>query len=69
MAEKHYIKGTAKAVPTQYGEILNLSLSLDDLKTCKVHNGYIRLQVSKRQSEGKYGETHSVTENTYEKPA
>lgn len=66
MAEKKYIKGSAKATQTRYGEILNLSLSLDDLKTCKLHNGFIRLQVTKRQSEGKFGETHSVTENQYE---
>lgn len=63
---KKYIKGTAKAVQTQYGEILNLSLSLDDLKTCKLHNGYVRLQITKRAAEGKYGETHSVTENQYQ---
>ena len=68
MATKKYIKGSAKAIQTQYGEILNLSLSLDDLKTCKIHNGFVRLQITKRASEGKFGETHSVTENTYEKP-
>lgn len=67
MSNKKYIKGTAKAVQTQYGEILNLSLSLEDLQTCKSHNGYIKLQVTKRQAEGKFGETHSVTENTYER--
>jgi hypothetical protein len=63
---KKYIKGSAKAVQTQYGEIINLSLSLEDLKTCKLHKGFIRLQITKRQSEGQFGETHSVSENTYE---
>lgn len=67
MAQKKYIKGTAKAVQTQYGEIINLSLSLEDLQTCTVHNGFVRLQITKRQAEGKFGETHSVSENTYEK--
>jgi hypothetical protein len=66
MSDKKYIKGNARAVQTQFGEILNLSLSLDDLKKCKLHNGFIRLQVKKRKEEGKFKETHYVVEDTYE---
>lgn len=67
MGSKHYIKGSAKAIQTEFGEIINLSLSLDDLKTCKTHKGFIRLQITKRVAEGRFGETHSVSENLYEK--
>jgi hypothetical protein len=28
---KNYIGGSARAVPTQYGEILNLSIKVEDL--------------------------------------
>lgn len=65
MAEtKRYIKGSAKAVPTQYGEIINLSLSIDDLNSLPVNKGYIKLSIGKRASEGKYGETHNVWDNS-----
>jgi hypothetical protein len=32
MADKKYIGGSAKAIKTQYGEIMNISLKLEDMQ-------------------------------------
>lgn len=65
METKNYINWSAKVVQTQWGEILNLSLKLEDLQRIVNEKGYVAISVSKRKEPGKYGDTHSVYQNTY----
>lgn len=67
MADKKYIGGSAKAVSTQYGEILNLSLKLEDMQAIANEKGYVNMTVLKRKEPGQYGDTHYVVENDYQK--
>jgi hypothetical protein len=67
MADKKYIGGSAKAVSTQYGEILNLSLKLEDMQAIVNEKGYVNMTVLKRKEPGQYGDTHYVVENDYQK--
>ena len=63
--EKKYIKGSAKAVETKYGEIINLSLNLDELNSCQSESWYIRLSIMKRKEADQWGNTHYIVENTF----
>lgn len=65
MADKKYIGGSAKAVKTQYGEILNLSLKLEDMQEIVNERGYVSMSVMARREPGQYGDTHYVVENDY----
>ncbi len=67
MADKKYIGGSAKAVSTQYGEILNLSLKLEDMQAIVNEKGYVNMTVLKRKEPWQYGDTHYVVENDYQK--
>lgn len=62
---KNYVKGSAKVVKTQYGELLNVSLSMDDLSNLPQYKGYVRLTFAPRKEIGQYGDTHSIFENDY----
>jgi len=63
---KNYIKWSAKMVKTQYWEILNLSLSLEDLQRLPQYKWYVRLTIAPRKEPGQYGDTHSIFENDYQ---
>lgn len=68
MAEttKNYIGWSAKEVTTTYGKMINVSLRKADLDKLPVsEKGFIRLTISERKEIGKFGDTHSVFENTY----
>ena len=67
MADKKYIGGSAKAVSTQYDEILNLSLKLEDMQAIANEKGYVNMTVLKRKEPGQYGDTHYVVENDIRK--
>ena len=67
MSEKNYIGGSAKAVQTQYGEILNVSLRLADMQAIANEKWYVNMSILKRQSEWQYWDTHYVVENDYKK--
>ena len=70
MSDKVYLKCSAKARQTNYGEMLNIGVKADDLIAfAKQHangRGYVNLTVSARKEPGKFGDTHSVTLDTYE---
>ncbi len=67
MADKKYIGGSAKAIQTQYGEMMNLSLKLEDMQAIVNEKGYVNMTVMKRKEPGQYGDTHYVVENDYQK--
>lgn len=66
MAEKNYIKGSAREFTfSNGGSNINLSLSLDALTAIANDKGYVNITVAPRQEADRYGNTHSVFENTY----
>lgn len=69
MADKIYLKCSAKARTTQFGEVLNLGIKVEDLADfCRKHKnerGYLNLTISPRRETGQYGDTHSVYLDTY----
>lgn len=67
MSDKKYIGWTAKAVSTQYGEFINLSLKLSDMQAIVNEKGYVNMTVMKRKEVGQYWDTHYVVENDYQK--
>ena len=71
MNSKIYLNCSAKARQTQYGEFLNLGFKVADLIAFAQEHanerGYLNLTVAPRKEPGKYGDTHSVTLDTYVK--
>lgn len=52
-------------VKTQYGELINLKLNVQDLEKLNQQRGFVRLTVAPRKEKWKYGETHTIYENEY----
>ncbi len=73
MAEKTYLKCSAKARTTTHGEMINIGVKSTDLIAfAQAHTnerGYVNLTVSQRKEPGKYGDTHSVALDTFEPKA
>ena len=70
-SEKIYVpKASARARTNTYGEFINLSFDVDALRAfAEQHRnskGRVNFTVSKRREEGKFGETHSITLDTFE---
>lgn len=63
-AVKNYIGGSARAVPTQYGEILNLSIKVEDLLKIQNAKWYAAVSVFKRKDTSEFGDTHYLIDNT-----
>jgi len=64
--EKQYVRAGARAVATQYGQLLNLNLNIEDLKEIANDDGWIKLTVGERREPSEKGNTHSVWVNDYE---
>ena len=73
-SDKVYVpKSSARERQTQYGALMNLSFDVDALVAfAQAHRnakGRVNLTLMKRREEGQYGETHSITLDTYEPKA
>ena len=72
---KVYAPCSVKEVQTQYGSLLNVSCQAEGmaewLREHANERGWVNLCVTRRKSEGKYGETHSAYLDTWrpEQPA
>lgn len=73
MADKIYC-GSAKARDTQYGEELTVSVNVSTIlenlieygfTSEKSNNKYITLKINRRKEVGRFGETHSLTIDTW----
>lgn len=68
---KEYLKCSAKARETQYGQIIKLGIKVDDfIAFARKHvneRGYLNLDVMARKEVGQYGDTHSVVLDDYVK--
>ena len=72
-AEKRYTNGIfIKSVKTQYGSLLNVSISktaLEELQAELNPKGYVNLTIAERKEADKYGNTHYAFYNDYTKEA
>jgi hypothetical protein len=69
--EKTYV-GSGKLIKTSNGELMKVSFSRRDLETMTANlndKGYINLVVSERREPDKYGNTHSVSIDTWKPTA
>ena len=72
MAEKRYANGIfIKAVKTQYGELLNVSISDSGLKELQENQnkGYVNITFAERREPDKKGNTHYAFYNDYKPEA
>lgn len=73
MADKIFLKCSAKEKTfSNGGSVIRLGVKVEDLLAfAKQHGnerGYLNLQIGARREVGQYGDTHSVTLDTYEAP-
>jgi hypothetical protein len=66
--EKKYV-GKAKKVSTKFGEIINASFKLEDLKAIVNDKGYVNVSISEMKQADKYGYTHTAYWNDYQPKA
>lgn len=68
---KEYLRCSAKARETQYGQIIKLGIKVDDfIAFARKHvneRGYLNLDIMPRKEVGQYGDTHSVALDDYVK--
>jgi hypothetical protein len=65
MAEKNYIPSNIKRVTTQYGELFNVAIKVDDLQAI-AKKGWANITIAERREVSEKGATHYAFENTYE---
>lgn len=65
--EKNYIPSSIKRVTTQYGELFNVNLKLEDLQKIE-KRGWVNITIAERKEVSEKGATHYAFENTYEPP-
>jgi len=65
MAEKNYIPSNIKRVTTQYGELFNVAIKVDDLQAI-AKKGWANITIAERRDVSEKGATHYAFENTYE---
>ena len=67
MADKVFV-GSAKKRTGTYGEFFSVSFSKKDYETMAEHlneKGYVNLVMNERKEVGKYGDTHSLSIDTF----
>lgn len=68
---KQYVRCSAKARETQYGQIIKLGIKVDDfIAFARQHvneRGYLNLDIMPRKETSQYGDTHSVALDDYVK--
>lgn len=60
--------GSGKEIDGKYGKMLKLSFSKTDIETLLANlneKGWVNLIASERKEVGKFGETHSITVDTW----
>lgn len=71
MSEKKNYVGNGKARTNNYGTMFNISLKKEAIEKLlnSQEGNYIKITMSELREQGKYGETHTVYENTYKPQA
>ena len=60
-----FLKGTAKEITTQFGKLLNFSLSVEQIKSLPVVDGYVQFTAVPRKTVSRLGSTHAIKYNDY----
>lgn len=71
MAEAKIYVGSCKEISTQYGTIMKIEFSKKHLETLLANlneRGYAKVAVAPRKEIGQYGDTHTVSIDTYVAP-
>ena len=57
---KKYLKGNAKCVKTEFGELINVSLNIGELLSLSIENGsqWLNVTIGERKEVNEYGATH-----------
>lgn len=63
--QKKNFVGSAKQIDGKYWAFFSLSINADKLQEIKNEKGYARLTMSLNKEPDKYGNTHSVIEDTW----
>lgn len=70
MADKIYAPINVKARDGRFGQEFRISFNVEKMlafiQQHKTPRGYVNLHMSQRRSTGRFGETHSVTLDTWE---
>ena len=68
---KTYLRCSAKARETNFGQVIKLGIKVDDfIAFARQHvndRGYVNLDITPRKEQGQYGDTHSVSLDDYVK--
>ena len=67
MADKNYMATSIKRVETQYGELFNVAIKVDELQKI-AKKGWANITIAERREVSEKGATHYAYENTYEPP-
>lgn len=62
---KNYVKWSAKLVKTQFWDLINITLNLEDLQRLPQFKGYVKLTIAPRKEIWQYWDTHLIYENDY----
>ena len=62
---KNYVKWSAKLVKTQYGDLINVSLNVEDLQRLPQTKGYVKITLAPRKEIWQYWDTHYIYENDF----
>ena len=68
--EKQYV-GSGKVITTQFGEILKMSMTAEDIKVLQenLSNGWVNFDILKRREPSEKGMTHYAVLNTWKPEA
>lgn len=68
MAEKRFVTSFIKEIPTQYDPLLSVEIQKEDFDSLPVNDRwYVRLTIFKKKEPWKFGDTHYMILNEYEK--
>lgn len=66
MEDKNFIWWSIKKANTQFWELINMSVKLDDLASCNINDkGYISLTLAMKKEPDQYWNTHYLVENNW----
>lgn len=65
MTETRFVKGSAKKIQTQYWDLINLSINVEDFNSLPQEKGYVRLTIADRKSPDNYGNNMTIKLNDY----
>jgi hypothetical protein len=63
--KKNYIPSSIKKVVTEYGELFNCAIKVEDLQKI-AKKGWANITIAERREPSEKGATHYAYENTYE---